>query len=292
MAQKSRTLYRPGIGVTQDDDDYDTIYFAYGSNLSFEQMAARCPNSRFVGCARLHNYRFHINERGFANVLRSHPAYGDYVDGLCYRLSRSDEQALDRSEGVPTAYQKQELEVESLGCSEDFVGRDVVDIARRLRRFPSQAAILHRGRSEVSAPRGTYYTPTERLHYRSPGRRMYVAGERMDRNISDPKRSSSMPARITARLPWNGRTWQAKVYLSTIHVRNGLPWDEYITRMELGLQDAEMQGISREYIDQCVRPLLKEGRGQRIRPGQHPTRKRKQGNRLNAFLGRAEYRDR
>jgi gamma-glutamylcyclotransferase len=74
-----------------------TYYFAYGSNLRLKQMARRCPNSRYIGRARLSNYRWQINQRGFANVVWSK---GYWVEGLVYELEGDDEDRLDKSEGV------------------------------------------------------------------------------------------------------------------------------------------------------------------------------------------------
>ncbi|KAI0481570.1 hypothetical protein F4859DRAFT_425196 [Xylaria cf. heliscus] len=85
------------------------LYFAYGSNLWMEQMATRCPNSHFMGRAVLPDYRWQINERGYANIV---PASGFSVHGLVYELGAGDEPRLDRSEGVSTgAYSKAYLPV-------------------------------------------------------------------------------------------------------------------------------------------------------------------------------------
>lgn len=80
-----------------------TLYFAFGSNLHLAQMSLRCPSSKYISPARLRNYRFQINERGYANVV---PSAGDHVEGLVYELSGDDERRLDVNEGVPWAYEK------------------------------------------------------------------------------------------------------------------------------------------------------------------------------------------
>ncbi|KAK3943536.1 hypothetical protein QBC46DRAFT_419930 [Diplogelasinospora grovesii] len=182
-----------------------SLYFAYGSNLAFEQMARRCPRSRFVGRARLFGYQFQINERGYANVIKR-PDLNLYVDGLCYRLTEADETQLDRAEGVPVAYQKVELEVEFFPASPDFLGRDVTDIIRC---------------------GGLPVTP----------------GKQSDDG-------QGVPAKVM-------------VYLSAEYVSPGRPWDEYIERMELGLQCALRMGISETYVELHVRPWLRTGKGTR-----------------------------
>ncbi|KAM0718725.1 hypothetical protein Q7P37_005796 [Cladosporium fusiforme] len=106
-----------------------TIYFGYGSNLWRHQMDQRCPTSEYLGIARLNDYKWIINERGYANVVQmndtsslasdNHHSAGannaeshkDEVWGLVYTLQANDEQRLDRNEGVPIAYTK-----EFLGC--------------------------------------------------------------------------------------------------------------------------------------------------------------------------------
>ncbi|EIN03906.1 hypothetical protein PUNSTDRAFT_47894 [Punctularia strigosozonata HHB-11173 SS5] len=83
-----------------------TLYFAYGSNLWLEQMALRCPNSPYVGMAVLRDWRWIINERGYATIV---PAPGDIVVGMVYALVPEDEMRLDRNEGVPFAYVTESL---------------------------------------------------------------------------------------------------------------------------------------------------------------------------------------
>ncbi|KAK4085008.1 hypothetical protein Purlil1_10043 [Purpureocillium lilacinum] len=84
-------------------------YFAYGSNLHIKQMKRRCPNSRYIGHARLANHRWQINERGYANVVA---ADGRWVDGLVYEIDEKDEAKLDINEGVAkSAYEKRYMPV-------------------------------------------------------------------------------------------------------------------------------------------------------------------------------------
>ena len=85
------------------------LYFAYGSNMWDAQMAARCPQSRKVGLARLPGYRWIITTRGYANVVES-PT--EEVEGVLFEISESDERLLDGFEGVASGfYRKGELQV-------------------------------------------------------------------------------------------------------------------------------------------------------------------------------------
>ncbi|KAL4722343.1 hypothetical protein ACLX1H_010694 [Fusarium chlamydosporum] len=84
-------------------------YFAYGSNLHLQQMKKRCPGSKFIGSAKLVDYRWQINERGYANVIE---AQGHWVEGLVYEINARDEARLDINEGVSKdAYRKQYMTV-------------------------------------------------------------------------------------------------------------------------------------------------------------------------------------
>ena len=72
------------------------LYFAYGSNMDAEQMADRCPGAECAGVGTLPDYRFIINQRGYA-TLRSE----EYAEtpGVLWRLDAAHERALDRYEG-------------------------------------------------------------------------------------------------------------------------------------------------------------------------------------------------
>lgn len=73
-----------------------TLYFAYGSNMDNLQMANRCPGAESAGTASLPGYRFIINDRGYATLLKE---TGLETPGVLWRLHPSDEAALDRYEG-------------------------------------------------------------------------------------------------------------------------------------------------------------------------------------------------
>jgi gamma-glutamylcyclotransferase (GGCT)/AIG2-like uncharacterized protein YtfP len=73
------------------------LYFAYGSNMDRNAMAARCPSSRALGRARLARHRYVIMQEGYASVVRD--PRGD-VWGLLWDVALADMPALDRYEGV------------------------------------------------------------------------------------------------------------------------------------------------------------------------------------------------
>ena len=93
------------------------LYFGYGSNLWLQQMAQRCPDSTFVGIARLHHYRWMINERGSANPVQLDPSSRSedesaHVWGMVYSLTKFDEAILDGYEGVPDKHTKEVHDIE------------------------------------------------------------------------------------------------------------------------------------------------------------------------------------
>lgn len=83
---------------------FTCLYFGYGNTLSPRTLKQRCPESAFAGLARLNDYKWIINEPGFANIV---PSKGDHVYGSLAFLSARDEAALDASENVPHHYVKQ-----------------------------------------------------------------------------------------------------------------------------------------------------------------------------------------
>lgn len=92
------------------------LYFAYGSNLSHEQMKQRCPESKFIGRAILKNYKLIYDGYGphrhgaVANIL---PQVGELVWGGLFELSQNDLNNLDKFEGYPNIYNRKEVSVEN-----------------------------------------------------------------------------------------------------------------------------------------------------------------------------------
>lgn len=82
-------------------------YIAYGSNLSVEQMAYRCPDARIIGQAVLEGWELLF--RGCATIA---PNSKKNTPVLVWEVSERDEKCLDAYEGFPHYYRKEELEVE------------------------------------------------------------------------------------------------------------------------------------------------------------------------------------
>ncbi|KAF2019310.1 hypothetical protein BU24DRAFT_431171 [Aaosphaeria arxii CBS 175.79] len=137
-----------------------TIYFGYGSNLWLHQMDLRCPTSQYLGVARLNNYRWLINDRGYANVVEvtnssrtNEPSpYEDVVYGLVYSLEKEDERRLDLNEGVPIAYTKELLPCD-VWQSED--GKPV-DVSKKPDSEEKMLVYIDRNRTTPSTPKTEY----------------------------------------------------------------------------------------------------------------------------------------
>jgi len=82
-----------------------------------EQMKKRCPSHRKIGTGVLRQYRWIISARGYANIVKSE---SDYVEGVIYKITESDERRLDRYEGVQSGvYIKEVIPIEIDGESRE-----------------------------------------------------------------------------------------------------------------------------------------------------------------------------
>ena len=86
-------------------------YFGYGSNLSKEQMAIRCPESKYYASGALSGYSWLINARGYASIT---PSESEFVLGEVFTLSQQDIDYLDIYESVEEGmYLKSNLSVQT-----------------------------------------------------------------------------------------------------------------------------------------------------------------------------------
>lgn len=136
-----------------------TIYFGYGSNLWLHQMTTRCPTSTYLGVARLPNYQWIINDRGYANVVEvadsnstSMSPYDDVVFGLVYSLEAEDEKRLDKNEGVPVAYTKEMLQCEFWPSDTEHK----VDTSKDPEKKEDMLVYIDRNRVQPDKPREEY----------------------------------------------------------------------------------------------------------------------------------------
>ena len=124
-------------------------YLAYGSNLSEEQMKARCPDAKPVGMAALKDWKL---------VFRTHatiePCEGRVVPVLIWEISEKDERNLDLYEGSPRYYRKEELQV----TMTNFRGLNP-------KKITAMVYIMNDGHS-VQIPMKGYYDTLEKAYTR------------------------------------------------------------------------------------------------------------------------------
>lgn len=78
-----------------------------------EAMRERCPTARILAPAVLHDWRYRINDRGFATVV---PEAGSVVHGLLWEIDAPAEAALDVYEALEEGlYRKTRLTVVRAG---------------------------------------------------------------------------------------------------------------------------------------------------------------------------------
>lgn len=95
-----------------------TLYAAYGSNMDSGQMAARCPHSPQYGTGWLEGWRltFGAEELGWEGALATVVEDSDErVFVVIYDVPETDEQALDRWDGLTLGYyRKLKVRVQTL----------------------------------------------------------------------------------------------------------------------------------------------------------------------------------
>ena len=88
------------------------LYVAYGSNLNLYQMKFRCPTARLVGTGIVKDYELQFKGRKDSAFATIAPSEGSTVPVAVWELQPRDEKALDRYEGYPNYYFKQDIPVE------------------------------------------------------------------------------------------------------------------------------------------------------------------------------------
>ncbi len=81
-------------------------YLAYDSNLCLEQMKKRCPNHKVIGSTQLEGYEL---------IFRKYLSLRKNPDGVVpvgiFKVNECEEKILDRYEGCPDIYRKEELDM-------------------------------------------------------------------------------------------------------------------------------------------------------------------------------------
>lgn len=88
------------------------IYIAYGSNLNLPQMVYRCPTAKVLGKSELKDYELLFRGSKTGSYATIEPCEGKSVPVLLWTVCKKDELALDRYEGYPTFYEKENMTVD------------------------------------------------------------------------------------------------------------------------------------------------------------------------------------
>ena len=105
-------------------------YIAYGSNMSAEHMALRCPGAKLLGVGHINNARLEFYTH--ATVIKTED-YRYRVPVAVWEINKSDEHALDLYEGVPVYYSKETWSVEMRDLSQI---RGMIYIMKLFRKQP------------------------------------------------------------------------------------------------------------------------------------------------------------
>lgn len=84
-------------------------YIAYGSNLNVRQMRMRCPGARPVGTAELTDWRLLFKGSRTGAYLTIEKKKGYRVPVAVWEVTPDDEMRLDRYEGYPVFYYKENI---------------------------------------------------------------------------------------------------------------------------------------------------------------------------------------
>ena len=88
-------------------------YIAYGSNMSVEQMARRCPGATIVGTGKIEGYSLLFRGRPYSAVATVEKGREkSQVPVLVWEINKMHEVALDIYEGFPTLYTKVNIPVQ------------------------------------------------------------------------------------------------------------------------------------------------------------------------------------
>lgn len=88
------------------------LYVAYGRNLNILQMKQRCPTAKLCGTGTVENYQLQFKGRPQSAFATISPKEGSSVPVAVWELQPRDERALDRYEGYPSHYFKQDIPVQ------------------------------------------------------------------------------------------------------------------------------------------------------------------------------------
>lgn len=87
----------------------EKIYIAYGSNLNLPQMAQRCPTAKVLGTSEIKDYELLFRGSKTGSYATVGTCEGKNVPVLLWSVQLQDEESLDRYEGYPVLYEKENM---------------------------------------------------------------------------------------------------------------------------------------------------------------------------------------
>lgn len=120
------------------------LYFAYGSNMDWQQMVDRCPSAKFVCIAKLNNHRLAFTRKSIkrgCGVVDAVPQTNSNVWGVVFQIEEGDVAKLDKKEGfVPgrerNAYVRREICVYDGGHQEKPIAAMTYFVAEKQANVP------------------------------------------------------------------------------------------------------------------------------------------------------------
>ncbi len=88
------------------------LYVAYGSNLNIKQMKYRCPTAKLYGTGVIEDYELQFKGHPASAYATIAPKDGKSVPVAVWEIQPQDEASLDRYEGYPSHYFKQDVPVQ------------------------------------------------------------------------------------------------------------------------------------------------------------------------------------
>ena len=98
-----------GFRLVRMREDENVYVIAYGSNLSETRMKGRCPSAEVYGTSLIHGYRLLFKQSCTGAYATIEQDANCIVPVVVYRMEPMDEARLDRFEGFPKYYRKQEF---------------------------------------------------------------------------------------------------------------------------------------------------------------------------------------
>ncbi|KAH3941178.1 gamma-glutamylcyclotransferase [Parastagonospora nodorum] len=204
--------------VSSQDSSYGRFYFTYGSNMHLQQMAQRCEESILYSKGRLKGYKWQINSRGGANIVRGNDA--DFVEGLIFIVSSRDLDSLRKYEKISEGYfveKEIDINIEKLS---------ILAFERQKTTRIAEEIAMYRAEVGAGGPLGSWQA-----------------------RLKNEKRTKKNTFE-------NSVARNVLVYVVPEYCEDGKIRKEYIGRMESAIIDAEVLGVSEQYIKTSLHPCM------------------------------------